>query len=83
MVSPNEMQQAAKDIMLKGREPSTYDDWVKVVNFWAANITSGMEVLCCALLAKLYDAPLAPEIIRSIAEHQAKVKKEQGTKKDG
>jgi len=68
MISPNMLHERAKKIMLQGKAPVSDEDWVKVVNFWAANISN--EEAVCALLAKLYDCPLSSENVEKIAMYQ-------------
>lgn len=74
MRSPDEMLEAAKKEMLEGREPTTREDWAKVVNFWAFNIQKGLglEENVCLLLWKLYNVPLTEQEIRTIARSQAR-----------
>jgi hypothetical protein len=45
MVSPNDLQKVAQDIMLDGREPESENDWVLCVNFWAYNAALLYEVI--------------------------------------
>jgi len=69
-VSPNEMMKAGKDSMLDGREPSSKEDWVILFNFFAVNISRGLEEHACLLLGKMYDSPLTDDEIKSIAQFQ-------------
>ena len=57
--SPNEMMAAAKEMMLKGKEPVTNEDWARVVNFWAANAEPTMAYEATRFLCFLYDVPEA------------------------
>lgn len=74
LVSPNEMMQSAKDIMLDGREPKTDNDWALIVNFWAANTLPSLAESLSLLMAKMYDCPLPDDYIKQIAKFQAKAK---------
>lgn len=70
LVSPNEMLKAGKDSMLDGREPSSKEDWVMLFNFFAVNISQGLEEQTCLLLGKMYNPPLTDDEIISIAQFQ-------------
>jgi hypothetical protein len=74
MVSPNELQAGAKEAYLNGKEPSTTRDWQLCVNFWAANISKELEESVCLLMKRLYSCPLSDEMVKEIAQHQAKAK---------
>ena len=71
LLSLDEMMAAAREHMLSGTEPASQEDWVKVVNFMAANIASGLEVQACRLLTHIYDMPLTMDEVTLIAEYQA------------
>ena len=71
MVSPNDLQQAAKDQMLNGRDPVSDDDWALCANFWAANIQSGLEVSAIPLMGLIMGCPLSKEYLVQIAQFQA------------
>lgn len=71
LVSPNHLQQAAKDMMLDGREPTTLDDWNLCANFWAANISDGLEVAAVPVLGMLLGCPLSKQELIDIAQFQA------------
>lgn len=70
LVSPNEMLEAGKKQMLDGREPSSKEDWVMLFNFFAINISQGLEEQTCLLLGKMYDTPLTDDEIKTIAQFQ-------------
>lgn len=70
LVSPNELLEAGKTQMLDGREPSTKEDWVMLFNFFAINISQGIEEETCLLLSKIYDVPLTDDEIKTIAQFQ-------------
>ena len=74
MISPNELQAGAKEAYLDGKEPSTMRDWQLCVNFWAANVSSKLEESCCLLMSRIFDCPLSDEMVKEIAQHQAKAK---------
>lgn len=73
-VSPNEMMQHARDAMLDGREPSTQDDWVLVMNYIAYNIQPSVAEQVCLLMAMIYNVPLSREWIIEIAVHQSRAR---------
>lgn len=75
-VSPNEMLQAGKDMMLEGREPESSEDWQKLVNFVAVNTMDGCEEAVCRLFAMLYSVPLSTEQVQAIAQFQVRKKAE-------
>jgi hypothetical protein len=70
LVSPNSMLEAAKDIMLDGREPETREDWAVVMNFFAANIQVEVALSACKLLVKIYHMPLSDDEVKEIVEFQ-------------
>ena len=70
LISPNEMFQQAKEVMLDGHDPADKEDWEKIVNFFAHNIHEEMAVPACLLLAKIYKMPLTDDEIRQIAIFQ-------------
>ena len=70
MRSPNELLKAATVEMLDGREPETYQDWVKVMNFFACNVDADCAQVACSLLAKLYSMPIVDSDIEAIVNFQ-------------
>jgi hypothetical protein len=74
MISPNDLHGAAKQLMLKDKEPVTDKDWQLCVNFWAANV-SVAEVEICKLMKRIYNCPLSDEDVTEIAIFQAESKK--------
>jgi hypothetical protein len=71
MISPNDLQQAAKDAMLEGREPASVHDWMLCANYWAANVQKGLETSILPVLGLLFDCPVSREDLVVIAEYQA------------
>ncbi len=74
MISPNDMNNAAKQHMLDGCEPQSERDWMLLVNFWAANVQKGTEEPLVNLMARLYRCPLCEELLSAIAQFQANKK---------
>ncbi len=74
MVSPNDLQQAAKDHMLQGCEPVTKGDWALCANFWAANIALGLEESAVPLIGMIFQCPLSKAYLIEIARFQANKK---------
>ncbi len=73
LVSPNEMFKASKEMMLGGKDPVTYYDWVNIINFWAANLHKDLlkgEMPALMLLCKMYECPLEKSQILSIGSQQ-------------
>jgi hypothetical protein len=70
LVSPDEMLAAAKEEMLKGCEPRTWDDWARVLNFVAFNVPAEVAGGVCHLMAILYDMPLCDDEITAIVLFQ-------------
>ena len=68
--SPNMLHDSAKEIMLDGKAPESHDDWVKVVNFYAANVSVEVQPACILFLATLYDCPLTTDEITAISNFQ-------------
>ena len=75
LVSPNDLQRAACDTMLGGKEPQSVEDWQLCVNFWACNAACA-EVQLCQLMAKIYGCPIPDEQIVDIAMFQVSKKEE-------
>ncbi len=69
-VSPNELFEEAKVIMLKGREPESEEDWARIVNFFAANISPTLAQAATSLMCKMYNVPLSEEYITKIVQFQ-------------
>lgn len=70
LVSPKEMLEAGKKLVLDGRDPSNKNDWIILFNFFAVNISQGVEEQTCLLLNKVYHSPLTDDEIISIAQFQ-------------
>jgi hypothetical protein len=70
LVSPNEMHQAACDQMLEGRQPVTEEDWVKVVNFYAANVAAEVQPTGVTFMAMIMGCPLPSEYVERISAFQ-------------
>ena len=75
LVSPQEMLDAAKDVMLEGKEPANATDWAMIVNFMALNIATGLEEPALKLLKHIFDIPLPDEYIEAICDHHFNIKK--------
>jgi hypothetical protein len=79
MISPNDLQKAAQDIMLDGREPESENDWVLCVNFWAYNVDGdGREADFCKIMGKIFNCPLNDKDIEMIAAFQVEKKRKAG-----
>jgi hypothetical protein len=76
MVSPNDLQKAAIDMMLDGNKPRSSADWTLCANFWAANIQKGLEVSALPVIAMLFDCPLKRDELQAIATYQHDCKQE-------
>lgn len=72
LVSPNELHHAACDQMLDGRLPQSENDWVLVVNFYAANVAKEVQPSGVVVMAMLMDCPLSREYIEKISAFQVK-----------
>jgi len=75
MVSPNDLLSFAKAEMIDGREPSTRDDWMRVVNCIAANLAPEAAQPAMRVIAMIYDIPLSAETIEKIVDFQIERKK--------
>ena len=69
-VSPNDMLKAAKEHMLEGREPESREDWMLIMNFFAANVDSGSAEPACQLMCAIYDMPLSKVEVKEIVRFQ-------------
>ena len=72
LVSPNAIMLAARDAMLEGEAPTTYEDWFKIFNFLAANITAAAQPAALILISKIYDCPIGEREIRAISSFQTR-----------
>lgn len=70
LVSPNDILLAARDAMLEGEAPSTYEDWFKIFNFLAANIAPQAQPAALILMSHIYHTPLSEKEIRAISSFQ-------------
>ena len=61
LVSPNNLMEGAKEIMLAGREPEGNTDWMLIVNFLVVNIKKELALPATELMLKLYDMPVTKE----------------------
>lgn len=78
LISPNDLQaEACKAYGFDA--PTTREQWTLCVNYWAANIASGLEVSACRVLGLLFDCPLSAQEIERIADFQHSKK---GTRHD-
>jgi hypothetical protein len=76
LVSPNDMFEAAKEMQLGGREPVTEQDWVSVMNFFAANVMKDAAMQMCQLMRVLFEMPLSEEYVTEIVRFQVQRKAE-------
>jgi hypothetical protein len=67
LTSPDRLIRSACDAMLKGADPTTYEDWFKIFNFMAANIDPKAQPAALLLISKIYDTPLGDQEIRAIS----------------
>jgi hypothetical protein len=74
LVSPNDMVESAKQIMLDGQEPVTEEDYAKVANFVAFNVSDGLEEPVLKLMKMMYEWPLEDQYLDHIATFQAEAK---------
>lgn len=70
MVSPNDMMDAAKQHMLNGAEPTTREDWLRIVNFLAANLDGNIALSAIKLMRMLYHMPITLDDIAQIVDFQ-------------
>jgi hypothetical protein len=71
--SPNELLKAAQDNMLEDREPSSFEDWVKIMNFMAHNVDKRVQPIALLLVRDIYDMPLTDQDVKDIcAFHEKK-----------
>ena len=70
LVSPNQMHKAACDAMLEGRLPTSESDWVRVVNFYAANTAAEIQPAGLVFLCKIMGCILPEKYITDISAYQ-------------
>jgi len=78
MRSPNELLEAAKDITLGGKEPSTQTDWIKVINFFSVNLVPDKELqmTCIKILVSIFDIPVDNRTVGIIVDYQLQNRQE-------
>jgi hypothetical protein len=70
LVSPKEIYDMAKNVMLEGSDPKDKDDYSLIVNFIAANLLPEIALSACQLMGTMYEMPLTPDEIKKIVEFQ-------------
>jgi hypothetical protein len=70
LISPNDLQDGAKEQMLGGKEPVSMRDWALCVNFWAINIERDHAEVVCSIMAKIFFCPLSEKDIKDIVKFQ-------------
>ena len=72
MISPKELLEAAKEMMLQGKESSTQTDWIKVINFFSVNLVPNKELqmACIKLLVSIFDIPVDNRTVDIIVDYQ-------------
>lgn len=70
LVSPNELLEFSKEAMLGGREPSTEEDWILVVNCIAKNLDPQAAQPAMKVIRMIYDIPLSEKIVAEIVTFQ-------------
>lgn len=70
LVSPQQMHDAACRMMLDGRQPETEMDWIKIVNFYAANVDPTVAIAAMPVLCMIMGCPLSKEAILHITTMQ-------------
>lgn len=76
LVSPNEIMRAAKAAMLDGKEPSSVEDYQRIMNFLAANLEPDIALSACQLMRTIYEMPIAEVDVIAIVTYQLDKKKE-------
>lgn len=74
MVTPNEMMLSGIEIMLNGELPITRDDWAALLNFFAFNAKSGLEIEITLVMVALYEIPVTDNEAVAIAQFQQRSK---------
>jgi hypothetical protein len=70
LVSPLNLHKAACKEMLSGRDPITHNDWVLVVNFWAANVSHEVQPAAITLMGMIMECPLTEQELEAISLFQ-------------
>jgi len=78
MISPKELLEAAKEMMLQGKEPSTQTDWIKVINFFSVNLVPDKEfqMACIKILVNILDIPVDNRTVDIIVDYQLQNRQE-------
>lgn len=70
MISPDEMLQRAKVVMLDGRSPINADEWQLIINYVASKMPVEMALQACVLMKVLYAIPLDEDVMAIICTFQ-------------
>lgn len=63
LTSPQEMFNAACEMMLGGREPKTQNDWELVIDFFTVNVVPSVRETAIPFVMMLFECPMTPEEI--------------------
>ena len=69
LVSPNELFTGGVEMMLQGNEPKNPEDWEKLVNFWAYNVSPEVLPQAVELLCSIFSVPIEPKLVQEISKH--------------
>lgn len=67
MISPNELMDYGKQMILDGRDPETYEDWCHLVYYWHCRIAQSVQPEGLIIMCRLYDSILSDDVIRLIS----------------
>ena len=78
MRPPKELLEAAKEMMLQGKESSTQTDWIKVINFFSVNLVPDKELrmACIKLLVSIFDIPVDERTVDIVVDYQLQNRQE-------
>jgi hypothetical protein len=69
-ISPLELLKRAKELVLDGNDPQSHDDWLKVMNVFAYNISPDVVLPACMLLVEIFQMPLSNAEVMAIVAFQ-------------
>ena len=73
-VSPQQLYDAGKKMMLENKEPVNTKDWQLLVNFFCVNVDRHIGSVAIKLICKIFDCPLPDEQIEDIFAYHLNLK---------
>src|SRR5574340_1044805 len=73
LVSPNDLFKAGVDMVLKGVNPTTPEDWVQLLHFWSFNISADALPDAVMSLCQIFRAPIEEAKVLQVVDYYQKL----------